>query len=526
MFPTLKRLALAAGVSLVSLMSYSAAVSAQDVTFVLSANEVGVPTYNPPKASNTNEVYYLLYDRLVELDATKGYHPHLAESWEEAPDGMSWVFHLKKGVTFHNGEPFNAETVAAWIPLYANTDNAYMIDAIDKVEVVDEYTAKFVMKRPEPNLLYNLASTFMGVVEPKAYAAMGEDYGVTDAVGTGPFKFESFTVGQETTLTRNDDYTWGSELAVNAGPAKFDHAVFREIPEDSTAFLELKTGGVDMLLGIPTDYLGEVAKEPSLAVLTLPGQELSYFVMNVTKAPFDDIKVREAAAKAINQKEIVDNIYGGVGQAADTFLISALAESKVAPQYKISYDPDRANKLLDEAGWVMGADGVRAKDGQPLHIELWTQSDSSFRRLTEVVQAQLKAVGIDATITTFDSSTIRDEYKKDVHQAAVRSYFWDNADIIDWFFGADRAGYPNISMLNDPKAEELREKALKGSKNGAERIANFTAYHEYILSLFPFSPIYQPVVSVGYNKDRLKLIDNSNLSSFQQESILGLEVLN
>ena len=81
----------------------------------------------------------------------------------------------------------------------------------------------------------------------------------------------------------------------------------------------------------------------------------------------------------------------------------------------------------------MGADGVRAKDGQPLHIELWTQSDSSFRRLTEVVQAQLKAVGIDATITTFDSSTIRDEYKKDVHQAAVRSYFWDNADIIDWF---------------------------------------------------------------------------------------------
>lgn len=100
---------------------------------------------------------------------------------------MSWVFHLKHGVTFHNGEPFNAATVAAWIPLYANTDNSYMTDAIDKVEVVDEY-AKFVMKRPEPNLLYNLASTFMGVVEPKAYAEMGDDYGVTDAVGTGPFK--------------------------------------------------------------------------------------------------------------------------------------------------------------------------------------------------------------------------------------------------------------------------------------------------------------------------------------------------
>lgn len=525
MFHIVKRHLLVAGVSVAALLAAAPAVMAQEVTFVLSANEVGVPTYNPVKTSNTNEAYYLIFDRLVEMDASRDFHPHLAESWDEAADGMSWVFHLKPGVKFHNGEPFNAATVAAWIPLFADGDNSYMTDAIDHVEVVDDLTAKFVMKRPEPNLLYNLASTFMGVVEPKAYVAMGEDFGVTDAIGTGPFKFESFTIGQETTLARNDDYTWGSALAANKGPAKFDHAVLREIPEDSTAFLELKTGGVDMLLGVPTDYLGELAKEPTIGVLILPGQELSYFVTNVTKEPFTDIRVREAAAKAINQKEILDNIYGGVGQVADTFLIAALAESKVADSYKIHYDPARANALLDEAGWMMGTDGVRAKDGKPLHIDLWTQSDSSFRRLTEVVQAQLKAVGIAADIATFDSSTIRDEYKKDVHQAAVRSYFWDNADIIDWFFGADRLGYPNISMLNDPKAEELRAKAMTGSRNSEERVKNFIAYHEYILSLFPIGPIYEPVVNIGYNKDRLKLVDNSSLPNFQQESMLGLEVV-
>lgn len=523
MFHSFRRPLLAASVSVAAMVAAAGAM-AQEAVFVLNTSEVGAPTYNPIKASNLNTATTLIFDRLVEMDQNRKFHPHLAESWEEAPDGMSWTFHLKSGVTFHNGEPFNAQTIAAWIPLFAESDNSYMTQSIDKVEVVDDLTVRFVMKTPDPNLLYNLSSSFMGVVEPKAFAELGDDYGVTEVYGTGPFRMESFTVGQETVLVRNDDYAWPTPLTANQGPAKFDRAVFREIAEDSTAFLELKTGGVDVLLGVPTDFLGELAKEPNIGVLTLPGQEVSYFVMNVTKAPFDDIRVREAAAKAINQKEILDNIYGGVGMVADTFLISALAESQVKPEFKISYDPDRAKALLDEAGWAMGADGIRAKDGQPLKIDLWTQSDSSFRRLTEVVQAQLKAVGIDATITTFDSSMIRDEYKKDVHQAAVRSYFWDNADIIDWFFGGDRLGYPNISMFNDPKAEDLRAKAMTGSANSDERVANFIAYHEYVLSQFPFSPIYQPVVNVGYNKDRIKMPDPLNAPSFQNIAIMDMEV--
>ncbi|MDR0808825.1 MAG: ABC transporter substrate-binding protein [Gemmobacter sp.] len=523
MFHRLSRAFLASAVSALALMTSGA--MAQEIVFVLNTSEVGTPTYNPVVAANLNTATNLIYDRLVEMDMNRDFHPHLAESWEEAEDGMSWVFHLRQGVTFHNGEPFDAQTVADWLALFKGSDNEYMVQAIDKVEVVDDTTVKLVMKNPEPNLLYNLGSANMGVVEPKSYVALGEDYGVTDAIGTGPFRLESFAVGQETVLVRNDDYAWPTELTANQGPAKFERAVFREIPEDSTAFLELKTGGVDMLLNVPTDFLGEVEKEPDLGTVTLPGVDLYYMVMNVTKAPFDDIRVREAAAKAINQQEILDNIYNGVGLVADTFLISGLAESHVADQYRIRYDPMRANALLDEAGWVMGADGIRAKDGQPLKIDLWTQSDSGFRRLTEVVQAQLKAVGIDATITTFDSSTIRDEYKNGEHQAAVRSYFWDNADIIDWFFGGDRLGYPNISMFNDPKAEELRAKAMTGSRNREERVANFIAYHEYVLSQFPFGPIYQPMAIVGYNKTRVKVPENLKAPTFQHLAIMDMEAV-
>lgn len=523
-FPFRKTL-LSATVSLAALLAGQAA-TAQEAVIVLNTNEVGAPTYNPIKATMLNTATGLIFDRLVVQAADLSYHPWLAESWEEAPDGMAWTFHLKQGVKFHNGEPFTADTVKQWIEIFkaSDSENAYMAEAIASVEVVDDHTVKFVMSRPEPNLLYNLSSTFMNVIEPKSYTALGDNYGVTEVYGTGPYKMESFAIGQETVLVRNDDYTWGPSVAKNHGPAKIAKLTFREIAEDSTAFLELKTGGVDLLLGVPADLLAEVKKEANLAILTKPGTDVYYMPINVTKAPFDDIRVREAAAKAINQEEILASVFGGIGSVADTFLISALPESHVSDGAKIHYDPTRANALLDEAGWAMGADGVRAKDGQPLKVSLWTQSDSIFRRLTEVVQAQLKAVGIEAEITTFDSSMIRDQYKTGEQQLAVRSYNWDNADIVDWFFGGDRLGYPNVSMFNDPKAEELRATAMTGSKNMDERVKNFTAYHEYVLTQFPMAPIYQPVTNVAYNADRLVMPDPVNAPDVGVVAIMDMEV--
>ena len=173
----------------------------------------------------------------------------------------------------------------------------------------------------------------------------------------------------------------------------------------------------------------------------------------------------------------------------------------------------------------MGADSVREKDGKRLEVSLWTQSDTEFKRVTEAVQAQLKAIGMQADITVFDSSTIRDQYKKNEHQLAVRSYSWNNADILDWFFSGQRLGYPNVSMWNDPKSEELNVKAMQGSRTLDERIANFKAYHEYLLSQFVFAPIYQPVQNLAYNKTRLKLPATIRGTQYTIQSILDTEVI-
>lgn len=496
---------------------------AQDVTVVMSQNEVGATSYNPITAQLLSVGAWLIYDRLVAKDEKLQYVPQLAESWEEAPDGMSWTFKLKPGVTFHNGTPFTAQTVVDWLPLYKGTENEYLFDAIDHAEAVSDTEVRFVMKRPEPNLLYNLSTVYGSIPDPAVFAELGEDFGVVEAVGTGPFKLESFEIGNQTVLVRNDDYAWGPGAATGR-PAKIETLTLREIAEASTAFLELKTGGVDMLMNVPTDFVGEVTGTDNLKLLELPGTDLIYMPINVTKPPFDDVKVREGVAFAINQQEIVDAVFDGRGKAADGFLISALPESQTAPEFRISYDPDRANAALDSAGWVKGADGIREKDGQRLSVTLWTQSDSIFRRLSEVVQAQLKAVGVEAEILTFDSAAIRDQYKTGEQQLAVRTYLWDNADILEWFFGGDRLYYPNISMLNDPKAEELKAAAMTGAKTAAEREANFIAYHQYINALYPYAPIYEPVQLIGYNAERLSLPEPLQAARFNTLGFLELDV--
>ncbi|KLN59058.1 4-phytase [Kiloniella spongiae] len=512
------------GTALIAAGFLSCAAMAQDVSIAFSSDELGATSYNPVTSSNLNSATGLIYDRLVEQDADQSYHPHLATSWVESADGMSWTFQLKDGVTFHDGTAFNAQSVADWIPDFADTENAYLVAAIASVEVIDDLTVKFVMSRPEPNLLYNLASSFMGIPGSASYDSLGEDFGVTGAVGTGPFKLESFSIGLETVLVRNDDYAWASDLSENQGTAHLERVTFREIPDQSTAFLELKTGGVDLLLGVPTDFLQILKAESNVSVIQMPGTGIHYMPINVTAPPFDNIKVREATGLAVNQEAIVASIYNGVGAPAHNFLIGSLPEAQVDPALNVNYGPDKAKTLLDEAGWMMGEGKVRMKDGVPLTVKLFTQNGTEFTSLTQVVQAQLAEIGMEAEITVFDSSTIRDEYKNNRHQLAVRGYDWNNSDILDWFFSGKRLGYPNVSMWNDVEGQRLNDVAMEDSKNSDERIANFKAYHEYVLSQHLFVPIYQPTKNIAYNSDRVSVPKIVRGTRFRSQTIVDIKV--
>ncbi|WP_395449000.1 ABC transporter substrate-binding protein [Aminobacter sp. UC22_36] len=491
------------GIAIGMLPPAAAWATESEAVIVLSRQESGAANYDPIRAVTLNIAAGLIYDRLVEQAADQSYHPHLAESWVVSPDGMSWTFKLRQGVTFTDGEPFNAATIAWWIPKFKGSENEYMVDAIERVEIVDDHTVRFVLKRPEPNLIFNLAMTNMGIPSPKAYEAGGQDYGVIEAVGTGPYKLESFVVGQETILVSNEDYAWGSALTENQGAPHLKRLTLREISDASTAFLELKTGGVDMLLDVPTDFLPQLKSEADIDLRELPGYGVTFVAINTQAGPFTDIRVRQATALAIDQSAILKSVYGDVGKEAHQLLVSALGEAKVDPASEIRHDPAKAASLLDEAGWLRGGDGLRSKDGKPLKVKLWARADTEYKRTAEIIQAQLKAVGLVAEITVFDAGTYRDQFRKPERELVLQPYSWTNADILDWFFSAKRLDSWNLSMWNDPKSEELRELAMYGSKSWDERVANFRNFHSHLLANFVAAPVHEPAQTMVFNKTRL-----------------------
>lgn len=475
------------------------------VTIGLGLGSQGAESYNPILATRIADPIYLVYDTLVVVDKDFNYHPHLAKSWETSADGLTWTFKLRDDVKFHDGTKFDANVIKWWVPKFAGGENAYMVEAIDSVEVVDDYSFKFHMKHPDPNLLFNLSFGYMGIPSPTAYEKLGDKYGITGAVGTGPYMLKEFVPGQQVTLTKNPDFNWPDPLTKHKGPASIDQLVFRDIPDISTTFLELQTGGIDVWTATAVDFLSRLKAQPNITLIDKASTGMLYLPINVTKKPFDDIRVREAVARAINQKEIRETIFFGTGREADTFLGAALTESKVDPRYLIKYDPERAKKLLDEAGWMMGPGEVRVKDGQELRPTLWVQSDTTLRRVAEMIQAELAAVGIKAELSTFDGTALRDMFKTGKHELAVREYGWSNADVLDYFFSGKRLGFPNISMWNDSKAEALNAKAMTGAKSWDERVKSFTEYHEYILSQFVFAPIHEPAEIIAYNNSKVRL---------------------
>ena len=456
-------------------------------------NELGVTTFNPIKVELAHEAMWLIYDRLVEWGSDGKYYSGLAESWTMSEDGLTWELTLKKGVKFHDGSPFNAEVVKWFLKEMETGPSAYMVGAIDTVEIKDEHHVILHLKHPEPNMLFNFCQTFMAVPSMEAAKKYGEDFGTKYVVGSGPYKYESWSPGDRLVLVKNPDYTWGAGFTQNKGPALIDKVVYRDIKEESTRFLELKTGKLDVVATVPTMFIPKIEDDKNLQIVKIPGTVLYHMVMNTKSAPLDNVLVRKGIALAIDQESITKSVFSNAGKPGYTYLINSLPARKVAKDKEIHFDLEGAKAALDEAGWKEGPDGIRVdKDGKKLELQLWAKNESSYRRVAEVVQAQLAKAGVEAKITLLDPSTIRTQLRKGEQQLVVRSYSWDNADILEWFFNSTRLGYPNTAMWHDNESDYLMQKAMAHSRNMEERIENFKAYHTYLLERYIWAPIYLP----------------------------------
>lgn len=472
-----------------------ATASAEKVLYAVGdPNEFGVTTFNPITVELAHDAMRLIFDRLVEWGVDGKFYPGLAKSWQVSDDGLTWDIKLKEGVKFHDGSPFTAEVVKWFFEQMPDGPSGYMVAAIDTMEIKDDHNLILHLKHPEPNMLFNMSQSFMAIPSMAACQKYGEDFGTKYVVGSGPYKFDSWLPGDKLVLVKNPDYTWGpTPLVQNPGPAKIDRIEFRDIKEESTRFLELMTGKLDIVCTIPTMFIKKIEQNPNTRIVRMPGSVLFHMVMNTQSPPLDNRLVRKGIALAVDQKSITENVFQNAGQPAYTYLISSLPANDVPEEYLIRYDPEGAKAALEEAGWKMGPDGIRVdKDGKKLELTLWSKNESSYRRVSEVAQAQLAKVGVDAKITLLDPSTIRTQLRKGEQQLVVRSYSWENADILEWFLNSKRLGYPNAAMWHDNESDYLMQKAMTRSRTMEERIQNFKDYHSYVLSQYIWAPIYMP----------------------------------
>jgi len=503
--------------------TFSLASSEKELVYVVDPAAKGVKTFNPLKLDWGTTAINLIYEGLVKQGIDGKFYPCLASSWETSDDGMTWTFNLKKGVKFHDGSEFNADVVKWFIEEMRKSPHGYYIDPIDSVTIKDPYTVTFHMNYPDPNLLFNLSGTFMDIPSKEAIEKYGDDFGIKYAVGTGPFILDEWIMDDRVILRKNPDYNWGTELSENKGPAKIDRLVIREMKEEATVFMELTSGGVDIAEGVPAIFLEKIKEDKNIDVMQIPSARLIYLAMNTQKEPYTDIKVREAICLTINKEEIVENIFMGVGKPAYTYLINRLEESKVPEEYKIKYNLDKAKEIIAEAGWKdTDGDGILEKGGEKFVANLWVENVSLYRRIAEVVQEQLRKLGIDAKITQFDSITFKDKLLKGEQELLIRLYGWGNADILHRYFAFEVMGFPNVSMLDDEKAEELREKAMTKANNWEERVEYFTDYHKYLLKQFPWAPIYLPPVNIAIRSN--VIMPKATMAKIEAPTFLDIDI--
>jgi len=332
--------------------------------------------------------------------------PGLAESWTASDDGLSYTFKLREGIKFQDGTPFNSEAVKYNLDRIVNPDTGSgmaidMLGPYSSTEVVDETTAVVHLASPYGALLAGIGDPSICMVSPTAAEQWGVEEFQDHFIGTGPFIFKEWTRGEHILLERNPDYWGGSEFFKHQGLAYLDSIVFKFVTEASVRSGTLETGETLVAAELPADDVKRLDAEDDIDVLIKPSPGTPVMLLfNMSKAPTDDLKVRQAISYAIDQKTLTEVLYKDLFGPAYGVLSPQSQCYWPGGETMYPYDPEQAKALLEDAGWTdTDGDGIRDKDGQPLRLDFPTHG--AYPRYTNpppIVQSQLLDVGIDVNV--------------------------------------------------------------------------------------------------------------------------------
>jgi peptide/nickel transport system substrate-binding protein len=298
---------------------------------------------------------------------------------------VTWEFKLRQGITFHDGTPFNAEavqkTIARVLDKQVASPRANLFTSIKEVKKIDDHTVHFVLHEPFAPLLSVLASGEGAIISPKAIEQYGMEL-TKHPTGTGPFTFASWTPGQEIVLAKNENY-WGDKPSI-------DKVVFKAVPEDTTRLAMVETGEAHVAEQLPVTEIERVQSSPSMTLGRFEAFYVDFIGFNIKKKPFDDVRVRQAIAHAIDKEAILAGVYNNSGTVASSTLgPKVVGYSPDITSYP--FDMEKAKALLAEAGYP---NGFRAT--------VYTNDNKARMNVAEVLQSQLKKIGIDLEVRVME----------------------------------------------------------------------------------------------------------------------------
>lgn len=397
-----------------------------------------------------------IFNGLVKYDKNIQLVGDLAERWTVTNHGKAITFYLRKGVRWHDGVEFTAEdclfTYRKFVDPNVATPYSSSYMDIKKAEVVDKYTFRVTYKEPFSPALESWAAGMIPkhLLEDKD---INTDRFNRNPVGTGPYKFKEWTAGQKIVLDANDQYF--------EGRPNIDQFIYRIIPDSSTMFQELLSGGVDMMGLTPLQYLrkSETRRiKENYNKFRYPANAYTYMGYNLNEPLFNTIKVRQALSYAINRKSIIDGVLLGLGKpCTGPFSYVSWAYNPDAKTY--DYDPERARRMLAEEGWSdTNGDGVLEKNGKPFRFTIMTNQGNTERiRTAEIIQQNLKAVGIDVNIRVMEWQAFLEQIDKRSFDAIILGWSMGrDPDLYDiWHSSKTKKGEYNFIGYKNPEVDRL-----------------------------------------------------------------------
>ncbi|MBI2247010.1 MAG: glutathione ABC transporter substrate-binding protein [Armatimonadetes bacterium] len=453
------------------------------------------------------EVMGHVVETLFRLTPDGKIEPLLAESQRLSADAKTMTIRLRRGIRFHDGTAFDAAALKWNLDFFRNPANAVPFRAIllgelSDVTVVDSNTVQLSLARPFVPLLSHLTHNFLGIHSPAAVERgggmrppTGEPYGRAP-VGTGPFKFKEWVRGDRIVLERNPDY-WGSEKP------RLDQIVFRTIPDSGARVLALEAGQIHVARAIPPRETSRLAVNRALRVDRAPSVRTIFFGFNVTKKPFDDVRVRQAVNYAVNKRAIAQTILGGAVRVSDAPIspgVWGYAQTMTYP-----YDVQKAKQLLAEAGYSSGI-SVTIHHPTGRYLE-----DAP---IAAAIQAQLREAGINMRLATLEWAAYLAFTGRPVDQSEVQAYMlgWGtvtgDADygLFSLFHSSQwtPAGF-NRGFYKNPQVDALLEQA-RGETDATKRAAMYKQAMDIIMKDAPWLFLHSESQLTGVRREVQGLI--------------------